>query len=273
LPHLWPTGSSWGRPLDYGPVLLRKPFGFHLAVDTLSSGCLRDRPTNLGASPWLSPSFPTSCPFRVLLIHAPRPTRRYPRLWIWRPSSERQRDFNPPDLGAAQHTLRTHLTARRRACRPYRPRRSPTVPRQVMRTPLGSPGSRVWNFHACSGSSTPPQTPAPHLSGVGVVAFSRIEQDRPAKVFDFGVRWLACVFHPTGRFDESRYRLPPSVGGRSDWLRLLRRTLSFPIPNRFIPAHSISNSWPPCFRLLAPCSTLFRVANSEDYKSRHQPIP
>ena len=30
----------WGRPLDYGPVLLRKPFRFHLAVDTLPSGCL-----------------------------------------------------------------------------------------------------------------------------------------------------------------------------------------------------------------------------------------
>ena len=31
---------QWGRPLDYGPVLLLKPFGFHLAVDTLPSGCL-----------------------------------------------------------------------------------------------------------------------------------------------------------------------------------------------------------------------------------------
>ena len=30
----------WGSPLDYGPVLLRKPFRFHLAVDTLPSGCL-----------------------------------------------------------------------------------------------------------------------------------------------------------------------------------------------------------------------------------------
>ncbi len=29
-----------GGPLDYGPVLLLKPFGFHLAVDTLSSGYL-----------------------------------------------------------------------------------------------------------------------------------------------------------------------------------------------------------------------------------------
>jgi hypothetical protein len=30
----------WGSPLDYGPVLLRKPFRFHLAVDTLPSSCL-----------------------------------------------------------------------------------------------------------------------------------------------------------------------------------------------------------------------------------------
>src|SRR5262249_40815349 len=32
-------------PLDYGPVLLRMPFGFHLAVDTLPSGSsLRTEP-------------------------------------------------------------------------------------------------------------------------------------------------------------------------------------------------------------------------------------
>jgi len=39
-----------------------------------------------------------------------RPARHYPRFWIWRPSSERQRDFNPPDLGAAQRTLSADLT-------------------------------------------------------------------------------------------------------------------------------------------------------------------
>jgi hypothetical protein len=27
-------------PVDYGPVLLLMPFGFHLTVDTLPSGCL-----------------------------------------------------------------------------------------------------------------------------------------------------------------------------------------------------------------------------------------
>src|SRR6516165_7215685 len=34
-----------------------------------------------------------------------RPARHYPRLWIQRSSSERRRDLNPPDLGAAQRTL------------------------------------------------------------------------------------------------------------------------------------------------------------------------
>ena len=41
-------------PIDYGPVLLRKPFGFHLAMDTLPSEV---------------PQFP-------------RPARLYPRFWI-----------------------------------------------------------------------------------------------------------------------------------------------------------------------------------------------
>src|SRR5215471_7007111 len=53
-------------PIDYGPVLLLMPFGFHLTMDTLPSG-------------------------ESLL----RPTTHYCRLWIWRPSFERQRDFNP----------------------------------------------------------------------------------------------------------------------------------------------------------------------------------
>ncbi len=63
-------------PIDYSPVLLLMPFGFHLAMDTLPSG-------------------------ESLL----RPTTHYCRLWIWRPSFERQRDFNPPEQRAAQRTL------------------------------------------------------------------------------------------------------------------------------------------------------------------------
>ena len=64
-------------PIDYSPILLLKPFGFRITPDTLSSSEI---------SRW--------------------PARHYPRLWIQRPSSERRRDFNPPDLCAAQRTLR-----------------------------------------------------------------------------------------------------------------------------------------------------------------------
>jgi hypothetical protein len=41
-------------PLDYGPVLLRKPFGFRLTADTLPSGSYR---VVAPGSPWLSPTF------------------------------------------------------------------------------------------------------------------------------------------------------------------------------------------------------------------------
>src|SRR5262249_44327639 len=77
------------------------PFGFHLAMDTLPSrdckwwlqvrlGCIR-----------LSPS----CPFRLLHTFHFSGQRGYqPRLWIRRSSSERRRDFNPPERRAAQRT-------------------------------------------------------------------------------------------------------------------------------------------------------------------------
>jgi hypothetical protein len=56
----------------------------------------------LGCVP-LSPS----CPFRLLHTSSSfRPARHYPRVWIWRSSSERQGDFNPPEQRAAQRTLR-----------------------------------------------------------------------------------------------------------------------------------------------------------------------
>ena len=93
-------------PLDYGPVVLSMPFGFPLAADTLPSGCPCGRSATVGASPWLYPSFPTSCPHRVLHGCVPQPTRHYPRLWIGHPSSGRPRDLNPPDQDTAQHTLR-----------------------------------------------------------------------------------------------------------------------------------------------------------------------
>ena len=43
--------------------------------------------------------------------------RHYPHFWIWRSLPERQWDSNPPDLGAAQHTLQAHPPP----CRPGLP--------------------------------------------------------------------------------------------------------------------------------------------------------
>ncbi|MFL6351742.1 MAG: hypothetical protein ACJ74Z_07815 [Bryobacteraceae bacterium] len=41
-------------PLDYGPVLLRRPFGFRLTADTLPSGTCR---VVASGPPWLYPAF------------------------------------------------------------------------------------------------------------------------------------------------------------------------------------------------------------------------
>jgi hypothetical protein len=43
-----------GFPIDYGPVLLRRPFGFHLAMDTLPSEV--QQAVALGRS-WPYPAF------------------------------------------------------------------------------------------------------------------------------------------------------------------------------------------------------------------------
>jgi len=76
LPHLWPTGSS----LDSRPRL--RPGS--------SPHALRIPPRD--GHPALRGSRP------------PRPARHYPRFWICRSSSERQRDLNPPERCAAQRT-------------------------------------------------------------------------------------------------------------------------------------------------------------------------
>ncbi len=64
-------------PIGYGPVLLLKPFGLHLTVDTLPSGTSEKRlQVHLGCLR-LSPS----CPFRFLhTFLSVRPARRYSRL-------------------------------------------------------------------------------------------------------------------------------------------------------------------------------------------------
>src|ERR1700674_3374942 len=90
-------------PIDYGPILLLKPFGFHLAMDTLPSGLL----LNGGfRSALICFQLSLSCPFRLLhTFPSLRPARHYPRFWIRRSSFERRRDVNPHEHRAAKHTL------------------------------------------------------------------------------------------------------------------------------------------------------------------------
>ncbi len=91
-----------------------------LTTDILPSGCLSTE-HQLG--------FPLGCIRRFQLrarsgfplSGLSRPARHYPRFRIWRPSSERRRDFNPPDPGAARHTLRVPPTSPRHCFRPRCP--------------------------------------------------------------------------------------------------------------------------------------------------------
>ena len=52
-----------------------------------------------------SRGFPLRAHLGFSISHTHRLARHYPRFWIWRPSSGRQRDFNPPDQCAAQRTM------------------------------------------------------------------------------------------------------------------------------------------------------------------------
>jgi hypothetical protein len=67
-------------PIDYGPVFLLMPFGFHLTMDTLPSGELQ-----VGGFRSALACFrlSLSCPFRPLhTFLLLRPARNYPRFWI-----------------------------------------------------------------------------------------------------------------------------------------------------------------------------------------------
>src|ERR1700688_1819530 len=81
-------------PIDYGPVLLLMPFGFHLTLHTLPSGNCEDRlQVHLGCI-----RRPPSCPLRLLHpCFLCRPARSSPRVLIRCSSFEHRRDFNPPE--------------------------------------------------------------------------------------------------------------------------------------------------------------------------------
>ena len=90
-------------PIDYGPVLLLMPFGFHLTMDTLPSGGLQ---MVASGPPWLVSGFRFRARLGFVIPSTfLRPARHYPRVRIWHPSSGSQRYLNPPEQRAAQRTI------------------------------------------------------------------------------------------------------------------------------------------------------------------------
>ena len=89
------------------------PFGFHLAMDTLPS---RELPSNGSRSTLAVSGFRLRARLGFSIPTASLwPARHYPRLWIQHSSSERRRDFNPPEQRAAQRTLCPLLTSAARS--------------------------------------------------------------------------------------------------------------------------------------------------------------
>src|SRR5664280_3835676 len=186
-------------PIDYSPVLLLMPFGFHLAVDTLPSGNRkRWLQVRLGCVR-LSPS----CPFRLLhTFLLSRPARNYPRLRIQRSSSERRGDFNPHDSRAAQRTLWRSLTPHVRAS-------SATAPRlpdadQIGNVPVVGLGVSRFprkELPHMPVSSTTPGRPSACVTALGDIAFRYTDSVGTRNQFSIAAQWLACAL-PYRRFAD-----------------------------------------------------------------------
>jgi len=104
LPHLWPTSSSSGWP----PSITARYFSSCPSDSTSRWTPCPPETSRIGfRSALVCIRLSPSCPFRLLhTCFLFRPARHYPRFWIQRSSSERRRDFNPPDqTRCSAHTV------------------------------------------------------------------------------------------------------------------------------------------------------------------------
>ena len=120
-----------------------------------------------------------------------RPASRYSRFWIWRPSSEHQRDFNPPEQCAAQRTLQRSPTSPTRTCPHCGLRPSRTGLPQLAKACWRSPGSRACCFISVRGFldyagpdrhsrvTQPPYCLPPTRKRVGILIFRLFEAQWP----------------------------------------------------------------------------------------------
>jgi hypothetical protein len=200
------------------------PFRSHLTMDTLPSAV----PTIL------------------------RPAIRYSRFWIWRPSSEHQRDFNPPEQCAAQRTLRRSPTSPARACPSCGLAPSRTGLRKLPKACWRSPGSRACCFISvrgfldyagpdnCSRVTQPPYCLPPTRKGVGILIFRLFEAQSPGPPMPLstlrmtprdvtrktrGQDGFATSF-PAGPFTPTTCRFIPALSGLA--VTRLKTNISLP---------------------------------------------
>ena len=130
-------------------------------------------------------------------FHFLRPATYYRRFWIQRPSSERRRDFNPPDSCAAQRTLRTQPPpSRLRPTSQFRrlyglPCSSDfSLGRGGLLQLLSMSSSPCCRFHPAEVSSRIGQISAVH------VAFALRLQARPSGTFTFEATTRSLLLRP-----------------------------------------------------------------------------
>jgi len=142
-----------------------------------------------------------ACPLRLLhTLHSLRPARHYPRFWIQRSSSERWRDLNPPDLGAAQRTLWPGVTSRARTSAATAPR-LPAADQHRFASLAERETSRFPSKEHphMPGSPTTPGRPGTRARAPIRVAFRDLKRVGTRDLTSFAAQWLACAL-PCRRF-------------------------------------------------------------------------
>src|SRR5215469_309041 len=142
-----------------------------------------------------------ACPFRLLhTFLSLRPARHYPRLWIQRSSSERWRDLNPPDLGAAQRTLWPGLTSRVRTSAATA-HCLPAADQDRVASLAGHETSRFPRKERphMPGSPTTPGRPGTRARAPVRVAFRDLKRVGTRDSTSFAAQWLAYAL-PCRRF-------------------------------------------------------------------------
>ncbi len=133
-----------------------------------------------------------------------------------------------PLCSPASIVLRSHLNSQKRSCQ-HCPRRGSLSAQGVIRkaalhlrlmgppAPFSSERRRVWNIHACSGSSTPPCSFAPCLyryAKCGLlpdITGSAHGSGACCSSIKPGAQWLACVTLRTDAQDRPAARSAPPL--------------------------------------------------------------